>query len=233
MEIAVLAGLGLGGYLLTQQYEKEQSKGDKDMADSTHMLNRDMLEAGIPWGNQKVADLNLADLNSANTPYTAPLQESTNDFGEVALDQAQRTTYVKSYVPDFYFRNNIEFPITSAAAGVYNIEIPSEESIRGDPTRKLARFPRVYIDSRTGNTSKFAGDLGTMGAMGASEPEIWEERDVPPEGQLNFEMNPYGPGGAVQDLMNRGSEALIRARGCNQSTIVGPPMFGESRGFIG
>lgn len=232
MEIAVVGALGLGAYMLTRNYEKQQSKGDKNMEDSREMLNKDLTEAGISWGNQKVVDLNLADLNSANAPYGAPLQKPTNDFATVALDQAQRSTYVKSYLPDFYFRNNIEVPIANAAAGVYNIELPSVEGMHGDPDNKLGRFPRAYVDYHGDKPYHFTGEYGTMGAMGASQPEVWEERDVPLTGQLNFEQNPYGAGGSIQDLMNRGSEAMIQMRGVNQATIIGPPMFGESRGFI-
>lgn len=232
MEIAVLSGLAIGAYLLTAKYDQEQSQGDKNMAESTHMLNRDLLDAGINWGNQKVSDLNIVDLNNANAPYTAPMQTTTNDYSSVALDQAARSTYIKAFQPDFYFRNNIEIPIARAQASVYNIELPSVEGMRGDPDNKLGRFPRAYVDYHGKSPHQYTGDDGTMGAMGASEPEIWEEREVPPTGQLNMENNPYGPGGAYQDLMNRANEALVRARGVNQASIIGPPIYGESMGFI-
>lgn len=230
--ILVLGALGIGSYILTQNREREESKGDKDMQQSKEMLNKDLAEAGVSWGNQKVSDLNLTDLNSANTPYGAPRQQSTNDYSEVAQDQAERSTFVKRYLPDFYFRNNIEVPIAHAAASVYNIELPSLESVQGDHDSKLGRFPRAYVDYHGQRPHYFTGESGTMGAMGASQPEVWEEGEVPLTGQLNFEQNPYGPGGAVQNLMNTGNENIVKQRGVNQATVIGPPLFGESRGFI-
>lgn len=231
MQVAALIVLGLGAYALTVDRTRDVSKGEQDASSKREQMFQEYEETGIFWGNQRVSDLNVTGLNSANKPYSAPRQDPTGDISDINRDQADRETFLEVYHPPFFFRDNTEIPYTSAAAGVYSgVEIPGMLSIRGDPGASLARLPRTYIDCRNCVNSQlypFTGEEGTLGAMGASQPAIWEEVNVPETGQLNFDFNPYGVGGAVQNLMNVKNSRITRERGTDRSTIIGPPVFGS------
>lgn len=221
-QLLVIGLMGLGGYYLVQDHSRQSTVGEQDMNQLHGQLHKDNREAGIFWGNQRVRDMNLSGLNSVHMPYSAPRQEPTYDMNDIADDQASRTAYIEAYHPGFFFRNNTEIPMTSAAAGVYNLELPSYKSVRGDPGGSMARHPRAYVIPEP---SRYADSPGVVGAMGASEPEVFEEQDVPLTGQLNFEMNPYGPGGSVQRLFNNRNERITRKQACNRSTVIGPPIY--------
>lgn len=225
MEVIILGLLGFGAWKMTNDYIKPMTQGEKDASGAREYMHTDMALAGINWAQQRALDQHVTQLNSANVPYSAPTQKPTSNMNDILVDQADRNTFVQVYQPRFYFRDNTEMPLTSAAAGVYNVEIPGKSSILGDDTQSLSSFARAYIDFEGPRPYYFTGEQGTMGADGASEPSVWEEVNVPETGQMNYNFNPYGPGGVVQNLMNTGNEMVTRARGTNRSTIIGPPMF--------
>lgn len=230
MEYLVSLLIGFAAWQMTSTYVRPLTQGEKDAIGAKESTHNDLSQAGINWGQQRTVDLHLTHLNSAFVPYSAPTQTPTQNLDEIFADQADRDVFLEVFQPSFYFRDNVEMPLTSAAAGVYNVEIPGPDSIRYDPNASLATHPRTYVDNYTMSQKPyyFTGEKGTMGASGAMEPVIWEETNVPPTGQLNFDFNPYGPGGNVQNLMNNRNEVITRARGTNRSTVIGPPLYGTS-----
>lgn len=227
-QVPILIVLGLTAAALTVDRTRESTKGEKDASAKREQMFQEYSETGLFWGNQRVSDLHVTNLNSANKPYSAPRQKPTNDLSDIFMDQADRETFLEVYHPAFFFRDNTEMPYTSAAAGVYSgVEVPGTNSIKGDPMATLNRLPRTYIDYHGEKPYYFTGEDGTMGAIGASEPTIWEEVNVPETGQLNFDMNPYGPGGVSQDIMNFKNTNITKKRGTNRSTIIGPPVYGK------
>lgn len=204
---------------------RDFTKGEQDASSTRQRIEKDDKEIGMNWDQQRVTDLHLTNLNAAFMPYTAPKQDPTDDYGDIAYDDADRSTYVSTYNPPFFFRNNNEIPYTSAQSARFNIELPSSQSIRGDTDASLARNPRVYIDQAV---AVFANDKGTTGANGASEAEVWDEEKVPETGQLNFFMYPFSMGGAIQQLFNNKNEEITKKRGTNQATMIGPPIFSGS-----
>lgn len=229
MQFLVVAGLGAVMFLLTRAPTKRQETvGEQDAAALFEQTHKDNREAGVSTGTWRHMDINIANLNEAHKPYSAPRQEPTHNVDDIFEDQSSRNVYASVHAPGFFFRDNTEIPLTSAAAGVYNIELPSYKSFRGDHTASLAHLPRSYVDYTNPSDSRdylFAGDKGSEGASGANEPETWEERHVPPTGQLNFDMNPFGPGGGYQRLFNNQNEQVTRERGVNRAVIIGPPRF--------
>lgn len=210
---------------------RDFSKGEQDAGALKDRIDKDNREIGMNWDQQRVTDLHLTNLNAAHQPYTAPSQDPTYDYSEIARIDADRTTYVSVFNPPFFFRNNNEIPYTSAASARFNIEIPSGMSIRGDTNSSLANNPRVYVDK--GYRQFFANENGTTGANGASESEVWDEEYVPETGQLNFFMYPFSMGGAIQQLFNNKNESITKKRGTNQAQIIGPPMFNtKTQGFV-
>lgn len=218
MELVVLSLIGLGTYYLSQERHSAPINGEKELASRVSTQHKDNREAGIFWGNQRGGEQNTVNLNNAHKPFSAPTQTPTHSIDAITKDQAIRSAFIQTYAPDFYFRNNIEIPYTSAAAGVYSgVELPGRNSIQGDPGASLAQKPRTYINPEP---SLNAGDRGTTGAMGSSESEVWNEEYVPPTGQLNYNMNPYGPGGAYQTIYNERDERISIQKGVNRSVLL-------------
>ena len=165
MQVGVLIIMGLGAYALTIDRTRDVSKGEQDASAKREQMFQEYEETGISWGKQRVSDLNVTGLNSANKPYSAPRQDPTNDLSDINKDQADRETFLEVHHPPFFFRDNTEMPYTSAAAGVYSgVEIPGMMSIRGDPNSSLARLPRTYIDYHGDKPYSFTGEEGTLGA---------------------------------------------------------------------
>ena len=211
--------------IMAQDRTREITQGEKDAVSLRMMVDRDNREMGLNWSQQRVTDLHLTNLNAANKPYSAPTQQPTYNLADISWDNADRNTYLSVYNPNFFFRNNIEIPYTSAASATYNVEIPSRQSIRGDFDAHLARNPRVFVNP---SYEWYAYKKCTSGAMGAGESEVWDEEYVPETGQLNYFMYPYGPGGAIQRLWNNRNERVTRQQGTNRATLIGPPVFNSS-----
>lgn len=214
----------IGGalYSICQTKIKKPEIEETDSMDRQDMHHKDMREEGISWGTQKNWGLNVANLNNVHKPYSAPRQEETYNLDDIFTDQAGRQTFASTYAPKFFFRDNTEIPLTTAAAGTYNVELPSRASIRGDPGGSMGKLPRSYVDNEK---MSWATQSDTWGANGASEPEIFEEVYVPMTGQLNQDMNPYGPGGVVQRLNNRLNAGKTRRLGVNRDVILAPSFF--------
>lgn len=223
MALALATTVAVG---LTQNRTKDFLPDEIYAMNRKEELTKQNKEIGMNWTIQQVRDLHLTNLNHAHVPYSAPSQEPTYNYVEIAESDADRSTFLNLYGPRFFFRDNTEIPLSTAAAHTTNVEIPSSRSIKGDTNASLGSLPRVYIDkpSHTRN-DLFAGEYGSTGAMGAGESEVWNELHVPETGQLNYSFYPYGPGGAVQRLQNNINERITKLRGTNRATMIGPPIF--------
>ncbi len=221
--IVALTMTGAAGYMSINR-TREITKGEKEIVDRRKTTLKDNLETGMKWDIERVTDLHLTNMNAAHQPYSAPVQTPTYDLSEVAFNASDRTTFLSVYGPDFFFRNNTEIPYTSAQSASFSIELPSNESIRGDPGASLSRNPRVYYENSKPKAI-YANYNGTTGANGASEAEIWDEEYVPETGQLNSFMYPFGVGGAIQRLHNKKNEQRTRKNGTDQSVLLSPPLW--------
>lgn len=223
--IPVAIGAGLIAYIC-QDRTRDFLPDELYASRNKMMLTKDNREYGMSWAIQKVGDLNITNLNRAHQPYSAPSQEPTYDMGKIMANDADRSTFVSLYNPNFFFRHNTEIPLTTAACHTTNVEIPSLQSFLGDPGSSLAKLPRTYIDKPPFTRNDlFAEEYGATGAMGAGQSDVWEPLYVPETGQLNYNFFPYGPGGAYQNLTNTLEEQITRERGANRSTLIGPPIF--------
>lgn len=226
MEFLVLAGLAGAGYVLTMTPVKDFKKDDTDMVDKYRRLNRDNEEVGISWGNQRTKDLEMADLNEAYKPRSAPRQEDTRQITDIFRDQSDISAYLEQYGSSFYLRHNGEMPLGSAQQSNLNVEIPStSSSFRGDPGNSLLYYPRVYCDfddtAKGRQNRQFV--CSNRNFYGAGQPTESEECLVPEEGRNNINMNPYGPGGQVQRLVAARNERDTRRYGADRSRIGRPP----------
>lgn len=227
--LIILGGLGAGAYVMTSVPVKDFKRDKTNMLSKYSTNLRDNAEVGISWGTVRTQDLNLCNLNEAWKPRSAPTQKSTRNITDIFRDQADVNAYLEQFGPDFYLRQNGELPMTSAQQSNLNIEIPSVfSSFRGDPNNSLLNYPRVYVDydeSTHGypNREYICDDRNFYGA---GQPETREVCKVPEEGRNNILMNPFGPGGKLQKLVNRFNEKQTEYYGADRSRIIRPPMSG-------
>lgn len=217
---AAVVALGLA---MTSDRTRSFTASEYEIADWYRQAHRDIKDAGISQGTLKTQNLNLTNLNEAWKPRTAPRQTPTHNVDDVYRDQSAIISYMEEYAHPFYFMRSGEIPLGSSEQSNPNVEIPLRGvSIKGDPNNSLAYYPRVYwdYDNEEKNPWLFTGDRRVMAA---GEPEEMEERRVPPEGYLNRNQNPWGPGGVVQRLHNGVNERVSRVKHCDRSEVVRPP----------
>lgn len=180
----------------------------------------DYAEGGIVYGIEKTQLLNMTNLNEAFKPWSAPMQKPTYSMGEFMESQANKNAYLEANAAPFYFWRDGEIPLGSNQQAAVNIELPSTSSIRGDPNASLyTNFPRSYIDG--GFEAHPPDSRASDKLLGSGEPEEFDEPMVPEEGKLNRDMNPYGPGGVIQTLMNERASMRTEYFGTNRSHIIG------------
>lgn len=224
MELLLVGALGGLGYMMvspsTRRFAKE---APEDLDTEFRALARDFSDAGISMGADRTAHLNVTNLNEAWKPRTAPRQGPTRNVNEIFRDQADRDSYLFQYAPQFFFRRTPEVILSNAEQSNPNVEIPAKGvSIHGDPGNSLAYYPRVYYDYATPgqNPHIFSEDQGRGGAGQPTESEV---RRVPREGDLNYNQNPWGPGGVLQQLFNRHGRQLTNQFGTDRSRVIAPP----------
>lgn len=227
-----LAGLlGAGGMVLASPQLKPMDIQDNKMKSDFEQHHRDLAEAGISWGTQRADSHHLINLNEVYKPRSAPRQTSTRNLDEIWRDQADITAYLKQYGPQFHFMRDGSIPLGTPQQSNPNVEIIAENvSFRGDPGYSLTFYPRAYVDNHFGRpTESTFSDENDI--LEAGQPEGWEVLRVPRTGALNFNNNPYGPGGAIQNLNAARHSRYTRRVGPNQATISAPPQssFGASR----
>jgi hypothetical protein len=230
-QLAVLVGLVGVGYYVTLNRKRDYTNKETSMMDDFKMYRKDLREAGISWGTQRTQDLNLNNLNEAYKPRSAPTQIPTWETDDIFTDQADINAYVNEFGYPFYFRRNDMVPLASALQGNLNIEIPVYgQSFRGDYTNSLSHYPRVYSDKyASGDNRAYSTFTGYRGTMAAEEPESWEEVYVSKEGEPNWAMNPFGPGGVIQKLYNKKAEKDTRRMKTNRSQIGMPSKLERKR----
>lgn len=220
--VGLLALMGGAGYMVTRNRTPAISRQESSIGQKEKMWNREYNEQGLNVGTFKPTNLGVTNLNDAWKPRSAPRQRATSSLPEIYGGEAESSAYVQEYGPDFYFMTQVpEIPLATAAQSNMNVEIPScDNSIRGDDDNVLWNYPRVYCDYPAGrNPHIFTGERNTLGA---GEPTESEELYVPREGDLNILYNPWGPGGAVQNVMASNAEAVSRRQGVNQSSVLRP-----------
>ncbi len=224
MELLLLGGLGAAGYYLTQNNTRDFTRDETSLVDKYQMNWRDNMEAGLSLGTFRSQNLNMVKLNDAWKPRGPPSQKPTRNPNDVLRSKAEVDAYLEQNAYKWYFIERGDIPLSSAQQSNPNVEIPTDGvSIRWDRGNSLAHYPRVYADCLGKSNCldhPFTGDPGTMGH---GEPTEDEEREVPEEGRLNFNWNPWGPGGVVQRVMAHKGERRTKRRMCNQSTVTRPP----------
>lgn len=194
----------------------------------------DFREAGMVYGIERAQSLNVTNLNEDYKPYSAPPQESTYSMTEFLDNKAKNYAWLEANATPFYFSRDGEIPLASTQQSNPNVEIPSKAGIRGDTKSSLGTYSRAYIDS--GYDDKTPSSAAKDMMLGAGEPETYEVTNVPEEGKLNRDWNPWGPGGVVQTLYNKQHEYVTQQRGTNRSHIVASESSGAKTpalpGFI-
>lgn len=210
-----------GGTLQPAVTDKSQDSGvTKSMNEDARKerIALDFRESGYVYGIEKAQNLNMTNLNEDFKPYSAPPQESTYSMTDFLDNKARNYAYLEANATPFYFTRDGEIPLSSTQQSNPNVEIPSRASIRGDKRSTLATYDRVYIDE--GYDQKMPDSRAVDRLLGAGEPETLEVVNVPEEGKLNRDWNPYGPGGVQQVLYNKRHEYETRKMGANRSHII-------------
>jgi len=220
--LAVLGGLAVFGFVAVSPTLRTWYDPDVSIDSQFRTLHRDFDEIGISLGSARTGALNLTNLNEAWKPRSAPRQEPTRNISDIYRDQSDIDAYLFQYAPQFYFQHQSEMPLSSAVQSNPNVEVPTcSSSIQHDPGNSLLYYPRVYCDyDEPNNPHLFTGQPGTISSSGV--PTEWEVQRVPQEGQLNFQNNPWGPGGQLQRLFNRLARAETRERWVDRATNVRP-----------
>lgn len=174
---------------------------------------RDLVDGGDVYHVQG-RSLNAveAGLNSFSTryaPYSAPRQDATHSWAEVAANRAENTALVERDAPRYMFdqrntlgiaygapHNNATYNLSCEVAGV---------SFPGDPGYSIARLPKVfnerysYSDIPEYTTWHFKGD---------GEPTVLNRAELPNEADVMIhQRNPYGPFGYYQSILrNRAAD---------------------------
>jgi hypothetical protein len=225
MALLVVAGIIGASILLNQPTgttdPDEKNSGFTTATDQNSEISemmRDFNEMGISYSAIKVNNLNVTNLNDASLPFSGPYQKPTRSMRDIYSGMAQNIQLVEKFGTNFYLNEMGMIPLASAEQSNPNVEIPTENSIMGDPNMTLARFPRVMIDrtNTKGNPYPYTNPMNSAGNM----PTETEVKYVPNTGKLNRLYNPWGPGGTVQKLASAAQESEVRLRGTNQSRII-------------
>lgn len=228
MDLATLGVLGalagVGTVLVAPQFRGPATQSSVPISEDFQANHRDFDEVGLSYGAQRTGYLNMTNLNEAWKPRTAPRQRSTNNISDVYRSEADSAAYLAQYAPPFYFQTQGEMPLSTPVQSNPSVEVPScTSSIRGDPSNSLLFYPRVYIDycHDPQNPHRFTYEYGTMNSSGF--PSETEVPFVPMEGALNFNYNPYGPGGDLQRLYNREARQATRRHWVDRAKLLQPP----------
>lgn len=240
--ILLLGVAGLVGYVCTRDpqgglanntvspkgYDKDGSRdfGTRDTSESgmQHTYMRDMHDAGISYSQFKPSMLNVTNLNEAWKPYSPPDQKETRSLFEFYQTQAKKNAYLGEYAHQFYFMRDGEIPLASAEQSNPNVELPCRfSSFRGDPNNSLTHYPRAYYDISCGGPTPHIFSEAKNRVWNAGQPTESEVVNVPREGQVNREFNPWGPGGVLQRIFNTRNERETRRKGVDRATRAVPP----------
>lgn len=234
IQLTLLLALGGGAYLLTSGKQPRLDKKQTSQFEDYQVFSRDNQEAGISWGTQRSKDFQLANLNEVYKPRSAPRQKGTNTVNDVFKDQADVGSWLTQNTYPFFFRRVSEVPLSTAAQSNLNIEIPVKgRSFRGDPLNSLAHYPRVYSDNVRASDRNALLFTGEKGTLAAEEPETTEELRYARDNQPQFLYNPFGPGGVIQRLTNRGSRAKTKRIKADQARIGTPSRLDRGRFTFG
>lgn len=228
MPFIILGGLVLGGYVLTTPNDRPDPKDfgthRPRMNDIESMNLRDIQDAGFLTGIERASNINIANVNEAYKPLSAPDQTPIRSLFTFCQNQAKRTALLAEYGHDFYFERNGEIPLGTGEQQMLNVEVPgggSNSSIRGDPGNSLSYYARVYRDYHgSNNPHLFSNNSKTWNA---GEPEEWSQMFVPREGQKREEWNPWGPGGVLQRVFTTRQERETRTKKVDRSRVLAPP----------
>lgn len=221
--VGLLGLMAAGGILLAAPRTKTLSTQDSEMMDVHRMHHRDLAEAGISWGTQRADTHHLINLNEVYKPRSAPRQGPTRNLDEIWQDQADITAYLEEFGPQFHFMRDGSVPLNVPQQSNPNVEIISPDvSFRNDPDYSLTHYPRAYVDNHHGRpTNSTFSDRDDV--LESGQPTEWEVTRVPQTGRLNFQNNPFGPGGAVQNLNASRQSRLTRELGTNRAVVSAPP----------
>jgi len=219
--IALVLGVG---YMMTQtpdSYNALVHQPDSQKQKDTTMYN--LSEMGIQYNAIKPQALNATNLNNAYLPFSAPFQGSTRSMPSVYQSLSDNIGIVQAYGNAFYINTMGEIPLISAQQANPNVEIPTVNSFPGDPNASLVNFPRVMVDAK-GPMAQYAYPFtSAQVAVASGEPTESEVIQVPATGKLNREYNPWGPGGAVQNLYGIIESNRTRRFGTDLSNVITPP----------
>jgi hypothetical protein len=235
LPIVVIGGIGVVGYLCTQDKYMEEKRGppkdgvrdfgtrETNFNGLKHTFFRDMHDTGIAWGIQRPTMLNVTDLNEAWKPYSAPDQTPSRSLFDLFKNEADKSAYLGKFAHPFYFMRDGEIPLSTAEQSQPNVEtISKTQSFKGDPNSSLCYYPRVYVDYHNGNNPHIYS-TSERRVWNAGQPTESEVLYVPREGQVNREFNPWGPGGVLQRIFNTRNERETRRKGVDRATRTVPP----------
>lgn len=225
--------IGMGSYMMMIPRVVMPPKAAPDSeSEMESRYHRDLQEVGLFWGTQRQRITELINLNEVYKPRTAPLQKPTRNLNDIWEDQAETAAYLQKHGPQYHFLRDGSIPLGQPQQSNPNVEIISHQvSFQHDPSYSLTCYPRAYVDNCKGKTTNsiFSNDPLTTEA---GEPTTFSVIHLPKTGLLNFNFNPWGPGGAVQNLNAEKHAARTRHVGVMQAEMVRPPQqtsYGASK----
>lgn len=217
-----LGALGAVGYGLLSTERKEKEKEEKntnenpvkndDYRDLYENNMSNFSEMGISYSSHRPTLMELANVNDAYHPISAPKQESTYSVPDVLSNQAAtQALLADTVVPFFFDSQQNDIFLGSNTQKLPTVMVPTENSIMGDPGASLMNYPLTFVE----------GQRASQGA--------WDKAGVPTERNapglrdngkvLLQESNPWGPGGTLQRMFNGKWENDTRRKGANQSKV--------------
>ncbi len=240
MEAIVLAALALTGaaYLNQDVDQSSINKEGDSIRNGTRLVNAtevtkykdpqikkqrhifDYSQHGINYSMVRGQDLNIANLNEAYKPYSAPRQCPTFSLPEIFDDRADSVSYVEAFSTPAHFNQGGIIPLATSQNTSYTVCIPTKASIKGDRNASLAHHPRVYIQGGEELHKRTAEMKDKMLRAGMATENLKMYPAL--TGVLNREQNPWGNGGVLQSVFGAEQAWRTKKKGANQAVVMAP-----------
>lgn len=228
MEVIALAGILGVGYFVTYPRPNKDTPNSEDASRPKGGVELDkyqqyklFYDGGMTYGVGKPDQINLANLNEAYKPWTAPAIDGFPTVNKLYDQIATRTAYLQNYAYPFWFMQDQQMPIGNNHNKVYNVELPKGGTIWGDDHNTLRKLPRFYEDSLGYHIFSNSGFVGEGDSAGEPTESLHRREDPDPR-SIGARFNPYGPGGELQTLFTRQTAERSRRLGTNRSVVMGP-----------
>lgn len=215
--LGLLAIIGGGLYVITYDplagIFKQPSTIDPNLIKSRDHIERDLREAGMTYGSQKTSHLAITNLNDAFEPKGPPAQDPNMTLSEFYRYESVRSAFAETFVHPFFFSQEGMIPLTNASQSNPNIERATNSSV--SQLGGLTVNPRVLVE----DFDKVFSEKQHQ-TFRAGEPTESSVLHVPPEGRWWRSANPYGSGGAFQNLYSSQQKRATLSKGTKRDIII-------------